>query len=96
MHAEQAEAAPVGVVHLDRIEPHAVVLDDQRYLIRPALENDFDVAGPCVFGDVVERFLGDPVQRRFDLRSESLRRQPSGVELDGHGHANRPGWGEVG
>ena len=73
VHAEQTEAAPIGV-HLARSESHAVVFDDQRHLIRPALENDFDVAGAGVLGDVVERFLGNSVQRGFDLGGESLGR----------------------
>ena len=94
--ARHVPACPAGRTRADRasisgqVESDAVILDDQRDLIGPPLENDLDVAGARVLGDVVERFLRDAVERRLDLRCETIGRQAGGVQLGGDVHPHRP------
>ena len=66
LHSEQPEplmrrsAVPL-------LEAHTVVFDDERHVIGAPLEDHVDVLGTSMLGDVVQRFLGDAVERRFDL-----------------------------
>src|SRR6185503_7377408 len=53
LHAQQTEPAPIRI-DPGRIESYAIILHDQRHVIGPSLENDLDVAGTRVLGDVVE------------------------------------------
>src|SRR5688572_1992463 len=80
LHAQQTEPAAVAV-HSGQVETDAVILDDQRDLIGPPLENDLHVAGARVLGDVVEGLLRDPVERRLDLGGETVGRQAGGMKL---------------
>src|SRR5688572_24814482 len=66
LHPEQTESPAVAFGSAG-IESYAIVLDDERDVIGAPLEDDFDMAGFGVLGDVVERFLGDAVERGLDL-----------------------------
>ena len=66
LHAEQPEslfrrAFLCGV----RIEPHAVVFDDEEDRVVMPLEDDVDLLSAGVLGDVGECLLCDTIERRF-------------------------------
>jgi hypothetical protein len=82
LHAEQTKSAPVSI-RFGRVKADAVILDDQEDLIGSAFENDFDMSGMRVLGDVVQRLLRDAVQRRLDFRGEALGAQAGGMEFCG-------------
>ena len=63
LHADQSEAGAVPA--FGDVEPDSIVLDDQQDAVGAAFENHLDLPGVRVFRDVVERFLRDPVERRF-------------------------------
>ena len=80
---------PVGS-RIRRLEPHAVVLEDQQDAIRSPFEDHLDAPGARMFGDVVERFLRDSVQRCFHFRRKSIVEQPRRVQLGRDTGALRP------
>src|SRR5204862_4670410 len=51
----------------------AVVLDDRLQVIGRAAQDKTDSGGAGMFGDIVERFLNDPVKRGLDFRGEAGR-----------------------
>jgi hypothetical protein len=59
-------------------------------VIGAALEDDFDVIGARVLGDVVERFLRDSIEGGFDLGRQAIVGETRGVEIGRHAHARRP------
>ena len=71
LHANQPESLTAAVL-IDRLESDTIVFDDEGHAIRPPLEHDVDVLGARVFGDVVERFLRDSIQRRFSVWCETI------------------------
>ena len=59
-------------------------------LIGAPLENDVDILGPRVLGDVGQRLLCDPIQRRFGVGREPIVQQPGRVQRGRDADAIRP------
>ena len=59
-------------------------------MIGAPLEDDLDVLGPRVLGDVGERFLRDAVERRFGFRGQPIVEQSRRVQLGRDADAPRP------
>ena len=89
MHTLQAKAtACLG--RRTRVEPHAVVFDDQHDEIVAPFEDDFDAAGARMLGDVGECFLRDSVERGFGFGRQTIVHKSGGVQLRANGAALRP------
>ena len=46
-----------------RVEPDAIVFDDEQHGVGQPLEDDFDAVGARVLRNIRQRFLGDSVER---------------------------------
>src|ERR1700730_16772123 len=89
-HADQAKTllaraeCPLGV------EPIAVVLDDEPNVIGTTFEQDGDVSGAGVFGDVGERLLHHAIENSFDVVLQPILVHAVAVQLRVHTETPRP------
>src|SRR5262249_34292307 len=73
-----------------------VILDDERKVVTPAVQKQVHAAGLCMFVDVVERLLRNPVEVRFDFRSKANFFQTGSVKFSFDVEMLRPFLEEIG
>src|SRR4051812_17224561 len=81
-HPEQAQS-PAARPRPDplRVEPPAVILDQGGQLVPAPLHDHADLPRRGVLGDVVQRLLHDPIDRRLDVQRQAVAVQAHGLEV---------------
>jgi hypothetical protein len=88
LHARQAKA--LRSASGSRIEADAIIFDDEQHVVGSPLEDDVDVAGARVLGDVRQRLLRNAVERGFRIGRQPFVEQAGGVQVGGDADPLRP------